>query len=649
MASCIMSGSWIKKINGVLFLLLITSCITAQIKLPKLISDGMVLQRNDSTKIWGWATPGEVVRAELDQRQYVTAANAAGKWFITLAPKSAGGPYTLQLNASNKLLIKDILFGDVYVCSGQSNMELPMRRLPDQYPIEITQAVYPAIRQFMVEDAFDFEQKREDFPTGTWVAASPETVLDFSAVAYFFAVNIWEKYQVPIGIINAAVGGSPAQAWISENGLRQFPAYLKEMQTFKNKFYINEIETSDRGKAKAWQDLLNSTDEGLKQNWKNSQVTEDWQELKIPGSFATMPLGHMNGIIWFKKEITLSGDMATKPAKLLLGRIVDADSIFINGKFAGTTSYQYPPRRYLLPAGLLKEGKNIITIRLVVNAGGAAFIPDKKYQLIAGQDTLNLAGIWKYRVGTKIQAAPGQTFVRWKAGGLFNAMIAPLQNYRIKGALWYQGEANTGNPSAYEELMTTLVTDWRKGWGQESFPFLYVQLPGFMEAKDQPSESNWAALRAAQFKLLKVPYTAMAVAIDLGEWNDIHPLNKREVGNRLALQARHLVYGDTAVVYSGPLVKEATLSGKKVTISFFHRGTGLIAKNNDTLQQFTIAGTDGVFRKARAKIIGEKVIAWCDQIDHPARLRYAWADNPDGANLYNKEGLPAAPFEVQLK
>ncbi|WP_442588728.1 sialate O-acetylesterase [Pedobacter sp. AW31-3R] len=636
-----------RKINTLLFMIFSAYGATAQITLPKLISDGMVLQRDDSTSIWGWASAGEPVRLDFDRQSYHTHADKKGKWTIKLPPKSAGGPYEMVLTASNKVIIKDILFGDVYVCSGQSNMELPMERLMDQYPEEILHAAHPAIRQFLVPDDYNFEQPGTDVASGSWVSANQESILNFSAVAYFFALDIQEKYKIPIGLINAAVGGSPAQSWISEKALRRFPAYEKEMQAFKNKMLIDTMETADRKRAASWYTLLNSKDEGIKGDWKNSRTNEGWEEIAVPGYFVTPPLAKMNGVIWFSKEIQISKTMAMHPLKLLLGRLIDADSVFINGKFAGHTTYQYPPRRYVLPSGFFKEGKNTITVRLVVNAGGAAFVPDKKYMLIAGNDTLDLAGTWKYKIGAMTAPAPQQRFVRWKSGGLFNAMIAPLQQYRIKAVLWYQGEANTGKPSEYFDLMKTLIADWREGWKQGDFPFLYVQLPGYMEAKKEPSESKWAELRAAQRKLQLLPHTAMAVAIDLGEWNDIHPLNKKDVGYRLALQAGHLIYGDQSAVYSGPDFSGMQIKGNTVILSFRHRGKGLVAKNKSGLQEFTIAGSDKVYRKATAEIRGNQVVVWNEEIAHPVSVRYAWADHPEGANLYNMEGLPAGPFETE--
>lgn len=622
----------------------------AQIKLPKLISDGMVLQRDDTTKIWGWASPNERIKLNFNRRAYQTSANKDGDWMIKLPPQKAGGPYEMNFEASNKIVLKDILLGDVWICSGQSNMELPMNRLIDKYPDVIAASNNSKIRQFLVPDEYDFEKPGKDLSDGKWENANPENILNFSAVAYFFALDIHKKYGVPIGIINTALGGSPAQAWISENAIKKFPEYYMEAQKFKDKKLISAIESSDRLNSNHWYKLLNEKDEGLRNNWKAATLDDKaWAEMNIPGYWADEKSGNVNGAVWFRKEINIPKTMIGKPAKLLLGRIVDADSVFVNGKFVGTTSYQYPPRRYLLSPDLLKEGHNVITVRVISNSGKGGFVLDKNYQLIAGMDTINLKGNWKYKLGAKMEPTPSQTFVRWKPTGLYNAMIAPLQNYRIKGALWYQGEANTGKSSEYFDLMQTLISDWRKSWVQGDFPFIYVQLPNFMEENKEPVESAWAELREQQRKLTSIPNTAMVVATDLGEWNDIHPLNKKDVGKRLALQAEHLVYGDRKTVYSGPIFKSMELKEGKLILSFNNVGSGLIAKGGTELKYFSIAGQDKKYVWARAKIVGEKVLVWSDEIPHPVSVRYAWADNPEGANLYNKEGLPASPFQVFLK
>ena len=621
----------------------------AQIKLPRLLSDGMVLQRNDSTKIWGWAAANESVTLQFKGKPYLGKADQNGNWSIKLPPQKAGGPYQMVFSASNKIILKDILFGDVFLFSGQSNMELPMGRLVDQYPNEIANSNNSNIRQFLVPDEYDFKAKRKDFSAGSWHTANPTTLLDFSGVAYFFALDINKKNKVPVGIINAALGGSPAQSWISESAIKNFPQLEKELLEFQDDQLIKRIESSDQAASKAWYTQLNNGDEGLKNNWRNNINDKDWSEMNIPGYWANEPMGKVNGVVWFKKEVTIPQNMVGKSSKLLLGRIVDADSVFINGKFVGATSYQYPPRRYLFNSGILKAGKNTITVRIVNNSGNGGFVMDKDYLLLAGNDTVNLTGKWKYKLGVASKPSPSQTFVRWKPVGLYNAMIAPLANLKIKAAVWYQGEANTYDPKAYFALMKSLISDWRATFHNQNLPFLYVQLPNFMEAKENPTESNWAELREEQRRLSSENNTAMAVAIDLGEWNDIHPLNKKDVGKRLALQAVNLIYGDNKTVHSGPTLKTIKAENGKLILTFENIGKGLVAKGATKLKYFAIAGADQKFIWADAEIKGNQLIVFNKEVTKPMFVRYAWADNPEGANLYNIEGLPASPFEVRIK
>jgi sialate O-acetylesterase len=338
--------------------------------------------------------------------------------------------------------------------------------------------------------------------------------------------------------------------------------------------------------------------------------------------------------------------MIGKPAKIEMGRIVVADSVFINGQNVGSTSYQYPPRRYELPENSLHEGENEIALKVINNSGKGGFVLDKRYELTTLTDTIHLDGSWKYKLGIETTSLPSQTFIRWKPVGLYNAMIAPLTNYAIKGFLWYQGEANTSNPFNYSALMQTLIMDWRAKWNNNSLPFLYVQLPNFMEPNKLPVESNWAELRQQQLNLMKVPNTSMAVAIDLGDWNDIHPENKFDVAHRLALLAEKNVYHEKNMVSQGPIFKTLKISNDKCVLTFSEIGSGLVIKGGATLSQFQVAGADKKFKWAIAEIINNQVVVWNHEITSPVYVRYAWADNPVGGKLYNQEGLPASPFST---
>lgn len=644
-------------------LALLVSCIIydtviAQVKLPRLISDSMILQRDTKVKIWGWASPDEKVRINFHNKTYTTTAEKDGKWIITLSPLKAGGPYDMNITASNNITLKNILIGDVWVCSGQSNMELSMERLKDKYPDVIAAANNSNIRQFNVSTRYNFKSPQEDFPSGNWEASTPQTVLHFTAVGYFFAKTLYEKYQVPIGLIKTAVGGSPAEAWLSEDALKEFPHYLQTVEKLKNDAYVDSIKKSDSIKTAAWYNYIWQNDKGLHEEKKwfdTSYDASSWQTMNVPDYWENAGLKNAHGVVWFRKEINVPSSLKGKSAKLFLGNIIDRDSVYINGILVGATQYQYPPRKYNVPDGLLKEGKNIIVTRIINYAGKGGFYKDKPYRLFTSNDTIDLKGTWQFKLGVVSDTIPASTTFQYKPEGLFNAMIAPLTNFSIKGVIWYQGEASTTKAMEYRKLFPALIKNWREKWKQGNFPFLYVQLANYMEAKQEPSESEWAELREAQRKTLSVANTAMVVTIDIGEWNDIHPLNKADVGKRLALAAEKIAYSEKNIVYSGPVYQSTKIEGNKIIISFTNVGSGLVAKSSFLLRRgwgeaepkfFSIAGADKKFVWAKAKIENNKVIVWNDAVAHPVAVRYAWADNPEGANLYNKEGLPASPFEA---
>jgi len=638
--------------------LLIPITAVSQVRLPKLISDGMVLQRDINVKIWGWAGKDEKVSVHFMNSTYNTAADDKGDWSIMLQKMKAGGPYEMNIDASNSITIHNIMIGDVWVCSGQSNMELPMSRVSWNYPEEIANSENKYIRQFYVPQTYNFHHPENDlvpgnYPHGqaSWKIASPENTPDFSAVAYFFGKFLFEKYKVPIGLINSSLGGSPIESWISADALKKFPKYYNEAQMFKDSTLINKIETADNARINAWYKELWKVDQGNKDPqhmWYDPSLnTSDWDTMRVPGYWADeTKLGWVNGVVWFRSKVDIPDSLAGKPGILILGRIVDADSAYINGVFIGTVSYQYPPSRFDIPAGVLKSGENSLVVRVISNTGKGGFVPDKLYAIVADNDTIKINGEWKYMLGGIMPSLQGQTFIRWMPLGLYNSMIAPIINYSIKGVIWYQGESNADRPWEYYSLMETLIHDWRDKWNEENLPFLFVQLPNFMEPKSEPSGSNWALLREAQLKTLSVPNTGMAVTYDIGEWNDIHPLDKKDVGYRLFLNAEKYAYGNNNIIYSGPIYKSLKVEGNKIILSFTNVGGGLIAKGSGKLHYFAIAGADKKFVWANAKINADKVIVWNNKISKPVAVRYAWADDPEGANLYNKEGLPASPFRT---
>jgi sialate O-acetylesterase len=325
---------------------------------------------------------------------------------------------------------------------------------------------------------------------------------------------------------------------------------------------------------------------------------------------------------------------------------VDADSVFINRKFVGNVTYQYPPRWYDVPENVLVEGRNVIVVRVVNTSGKGGFVPDKSYELRVGETVVDLKGFWKMKSGCTMAALPGQTFIRWKPMGLYNAMIAPLVNYTKKGVIWYQGESNTSNPHEYTRLLTAMIADWRKNFNQKNLPFIYAQLPNYMEAKTEPTESNWAVFREAQAKALKVPKTAMSVNIDAGEWNDIHPLNKKVIGVRLAKQAQKVAYKDNKIIAVATTYKSMKVVGEKIELTFSKTKSFLKTNDAKKLKCFAIAGNDKKFVWAKAEIKGNKIVVWNENIAQPIAVRYAWADNPSGANLTDNEGNFVSPFRT---
>jgi sialate O-acetylesterase len=516
------------------------------------------------------------------------------------------------------------------------------------YPDEIPNANYSDIRQFWVPNTTNLLSPQQDLPGGSWKWANPENVANFSAVAYFFAKDLYEKYHVPIGIINASWGGIPIEAMMSEESLKSFPDILKTIEKNKDTAYVNGVNRKIFAAAKK---MKRPEDKGMVEKWFSpSYKPKEWHRIAVPGFWADEGAKNLNGVVWYRREIDVPASMTKVPAKVFLGRIVDADELYINGIKVGSTDYMYPQRRYAIPDDVLKPGKNLFVVRVTSNFGKGGFVPDKPYELIANSDTIGLTGYWQYKVGL-LNVPDRSGFAGFgialqnQPTALYNSMIAPLIHYSIKGFVWYQGESNTGKPDEYAKLQPVMIADWRQKWNEGDLPFLFVQLPGFGDYNYLPSESESALFREAQAKSLSVPYTAMAVAIDLGEWNDIHPDRKKPVGDRLALAAEKIAYGEN-IVYSGPLYESSKIDGNKIVISFTHTGAGLTTKDGEPPAEFAIAGEDKKFVWAKAEIQGDKIIVSSEEIPDPRYIRYAWADDPINPNLINKEDLPVAPFRT---
>lgn len=613
-----------------IFFLLLSFTAFSAVKLPSLVSNGMVLQRDTPVKIWGWANPGEKINVTFKGKKIRAVGDSKGNWACTLPATPAGGPYEITINEKS---VKDVLFGDVWLCSGQSNMVINMERVKEKYPADIASANNSQIRNFFVTTAISKVDVRTDLPTSSWLPVTPENVLQMGAVSYFFARDLYAQYHVPIGIINSSVGGTPIESWISEAGLKEFPAYAKDTSR------TSAVPPAPR----------KSADRGLSEKWESpSYSPKGWKRFSIPGFWEDQGLRDLNGVVWFRREIDIPEALAGQPAKLFMGRIVDADQVFVNGEQVGNITYQYPPRRYNVKNGLLKAGKNLIVIRVTNTAGKGGFVPDKQYELIVGDKTVDLQRDWNYKVGEVFppvveKPAPSN----FTPTALYNAMIAPFTSYALKGFVWYQGETNVWKPEVYQQLLPALAKDWRTQFNQPDLPFLYVQLPGFQDRTMLPAESNMAVLRDGQLKSLSIPRSGMAVTLDLGEWNDIHPLTKKPIGERLALAARKLAYGEN-IVSSGPIYESNQIEGNRIRIRFRETGSGLSINktDEDELTYFAIAGKDKKFVWAKAIIERNTVVVWSDEVADPVYVRYGWADNPEGANLINAEGLPASPFRT---
>ena len=641
-------------------ILLVAFCLFAafssfgQVKLPTIFQEGMVLQRHTNIKVWGWASPGEKVRVKFNGKSKTTKTSRDGSWSVELPKMKAGGPFTLKVSGTNEIILNDVLIGDVWLCSGQSNMVHQLDIHDVTYADEIKNANYPEIRHFKIPTNTDLSGPIKDLNGGEWQKAIGEEVRPFSAVAYFFAKKLYKKYNVPIGLINASVGGTPIEAWISEDGYKNFPKFLEVIERNKDTSYVNSLS----GKHNHTNNSSLPKDKGLtgKSPWYSLDFEpKNWRRINIPGYWEDQGVRDLNGVVWYRREIQLPQSMIGEEAEVFLGRIVDADELYINGKKIAQTTYQYPQRRYNVPKDILKEGKNVFVIRVTNYGGKGGFVPDKPYKIFTEKDTIDLKGYWEYKVGEVFPprdrnsfAGPRRINPQNEPTALYNAMVAPYTEYPITGVLWYQGESNAGRPEEYAELLPALIKDWRARFNIEELPFIYAQLPNFGDVDYLPTESGWAKLRESQLKSLTVPNTAMTVNIELGEWNDIHPDNKKDVGERMALAAQKLVYKED-IVYSGPLYKSHIIQKDKVVISFSNIGGGLITDDGEALSEFAIAGEDGNYVWANAKIVDNKVEVWSDSVTKPKYVKYAWADNPDNPNLYNKEGLPASPFQIIIE
>ena len=624
------------------------------IKLSSIFSDNMVLQRDKNIPIWGTAEPGGEVIAELAGQKQATEVPEDGNWRIDFNPMSAGGPYELTIIGTHTITYKNVLIGEVWVCSGQSNMEMTLT-YSKNYKEEVAMADYPSIRLFQVKRTTS-NQPLDTINGDGWNECNSETIPNFSAVAYFFGRKLFNELNVPIGLIHSSWGGTPAEAWTSGETLKLLPAFRNEVELIESTLNEQLLSSEEyEAEIKLREEKIISGDAGFDNGqyiWNNPNLDlQGWNIMKLPTKWENAGYPNLDGIMWFRKEINLPDSMTGTDLNLHLGPINDIDITWFNGVKVGGLRNADIPRNYKIPKSIVKTGKNVIVVNVhdIAFSGGLWGNADQMFIESSNGTNLSLAGEWLYKIGFDTQILdprPQSPNDPNRPTVLFNSMLHPLIPYAIQGAIWYQGESNAGRAYQYQTLFPAMIKDWRCKWNQGDFPFLFVQLANFMELKTEPKDDEWAELREAQLKTLFLPNTGMAVTIDIGEADDIHPKNKQDVGKRLALNALNLVY-DQEVEFSGPIYKKKTIEGNKLRLFFDHSESGLTTPNKEELKGFAIAGSDQKFYWAKAKIEGNSIVVWNDKIDNPTAVRYAWASNPI-CNLYNNAGLPASPFRTDM-
>jgi sialate O-acetylesterase len=620
----------------------------AELQVGLLFSDGVVLQRDQSVPVWGTASPGSEITVGFRGQSASAHADAQGRWQVELAATHAGGPFDMKISMGEEtLVVHDILVGDVWVCSGQSNMEWAVADSMNA-AAEIALASDSAIRHFKVPRSWSAEPV-DTLAGGQWQTADPESVGSFTAVGYFFAREIRREIEVPIGLINTSWGGSRIESWMSAAALAMDDADVRQVLA-DEKAYEQEIRTMLEVSVGGVPDSDRGFVDG-KPIWADPDLDDSsWDEIVVPSAWEAVGYPGMDGIAWYRTSFYLTAEEAEHGIRLGLGAIDDSDISWVNGHEVGRTENAWNQARlYEVPPEALRSGANVLVVRVEDPQGGGGIQGDPNLLFVeSGGAQRSLAGMWKFAVG--YFTVNLEDHKRALPTLLYNHMVYPLLRFPIKGILWYQGESNADYPEdalAYSKLFVDMIRDWRRGWEAEALPFLWVQLASFMPPPAEPTDSAWATLRESQSAALELPHTAQVITLDVGEALDVHPTNKQAVGHRLALAARAVAYGQD-LVYSGPAYKSHTVEGNRVVIVFDRVGSGLIARDaaSDQLRGFAIAGKDGEFVWASAAIEGDRVVVWHPSVPAPVAVRYAWADNPEGANLFNREGLPGAPFRT---
>ena len=648
-------------------LLLAVGCwltVDAKVTLPQLFQSGMVLQRGKPVPIWGKANAGEQVVVSWQKKRYSATANAEGRWRVDLPKMKAGGPYTLEVRGEDGEVkeITDVMVGDVWLLSGQSNIDVTIERVYPQYVDEIDHFDLPQVRLFRVQNATNTHGVQDDIrPTSiNWKPLTKQNAWQFSAIGSFLGKHMWEKNKVAQGIIVNSWGGTPIEAWISADSLKKnYPTLIRKLAFYQNDNYVRAQMQANNEANKRWDELLNKADKVQSYSQPNLQDAK-WKAIN-QDNWKWRGVGS----VWLRQHIYINKEHAGKPARLLLGTLFDQDITYLNGKEIGHTYYQYPPRRYDIPEGLLREGDNVIAVRFINKYGAVHFIPEKPYLIAFGddrfsqnpmpKDVIPLSKTWKMHVGAEMPNCPsGDVSMQNQPTTLYNAVLYPLAPYAINGVVWYQGESNTGNPTPYADYLKKLIGCWRDRW-QEQLPFCIVQLanydgrqqtgnPNPISLQDTPvNYSGWASLREAQRLTAKADARAeLAVINDLGETVDIHPLRKKEVAERIGLCFDRLIYNNKVIL--SPEVISTEVQSIKVVLTLDQ------PVQAGTLYDFELAGADGRFVNTEAVVVANKPteIILRKAIPHPKKVRYAWKDNPIRANVRSLSGLPMSSFEIKL-
>ena len=649
-------------LSSLIFVLSICACSIGAAEnekpfLHSLFSDNTILQRDIPVPVWGWAKPGENITVSMQGKTATAVADPDGKWLVKIGPFAVGGPYTLSVTGPQTVTVNNVFMGDVWICSGQSNMEMGIG-VANNAQEEIAKADFPQIHLYTVPKVVAIEPKTQ--VNAQWQVCNPGTVGaggwgGFSAAGYFFGRQLHQDMKVPIGLIHTSWGGTIAEAWTSASALKAMPDFADAVaqieQQAANKG--NPLTSMDEQMAAWWK----KNDPGSAEGWEApGYKPAAWKTMNLPTLWEAAGLPGFDGVVWFRKEVDVPAGWTGKELVLHLGPIDDRDTTWFNGVKVGNKDVYNEPRDYKVPGSAVKGGKMVISIRVLDTGGGGGIYgqPDQmKLENPADNQTapISLAGPWLYQDSSPLakmsnvpQVAgndPNVTTV------LYNGMIAPLLPYAIKGAIWYQGESNAGRAMQYRTLLPVMIKDWRARFGVGDFPFFIVQLASFMAVNQNPEESQWAELREAQtLTAQNLPNVGLGLAIDIGDAQDIHPKNKQEVGRRLALAAEAIAYGQK-IEYSGPVYKAMEIKGASIRLTFDHIGGGLVAKDGDKLKGFAIAGEDKKFVWADAVIDGDAIVVSSPTVAAPTAARYAWANNPI-CNLYNKANLPAVPFRTDM-